>query len=331
MLRITILSICLTFMIACSSISTVKNPSADNLDGLIYYMPKKDFIAQVVIEKENGETKVESIDIVTSAAYPDLSAPYILRFNDSLFGKNKLIVKVSSNGLLTSSNASYTSQVQEALEKLSSSVGGLNNILMNFPDTIKDKCSEPRIYRKIIKLGSPALLCGISFEVTPAQTVKQLYQAGIDTSTNVELSGYFYRQEAPFIGTINKEDSYSDTYSTSKLLFSPSYSPDRFLPVSKTFFSTNSSNITFNDGTLIQYTQNTDSELLAFFGIPAAILKEYFTAVGTVFDAFSSNDKKEITALQQELLLEFEKVKIEKCLEAINNEDKEAIAELECK
>jgi hypothetical protein len=97
-----------------------------------------------VVKKADGSTKVISttVGITSTAAYPDLSQPYAINFNRNLVGKNALKVGISSTGLLSSSKATSTSGLTDALKNLAESVGMLSGSgLGALPDPVP-ACGE---------------------------------------------------------------------------------------------------------------------------------------------------------------------------------------------
>jgi hypothetical protein len=142
---------------------------------------------------------------------------------------------------------------------------------------------------------------------------------------DIEHSGVFYRQNEPYNITVT-----GNGVKVAKIVFSPSSSPTEFLPASRTFFSNNSAEFTFVDGVPTKYKQDTDGELAALFKLPGDVLSAYFSAIGSIFDSFKSNDTKQSDALSASLSLELQKQKVNACLAAIKANDTQKIKDLGC-
>jgi len=138
-------------------------------------------------------------------------------------------------------------------------------------------------------------------------------------------AGIFYRQELPYLVTVT-----GGAVNQSAIVLSPSDSRAHFLPIARTFFSSNSADFGLVNGVPERYKQASDGEGLALFKLPADVLAAYFSAVGSLFDSFKSNDGKQAQALGESLKLEFAKKKFDACMEALRAEDKDRIKALAC-
>ena len=165
--------------------------------------------------------------------------------------------------------------------------------------------------------------CGLKVKIKKLGVSSRNTSSGDSESKSV--SGIYYRQNEPYEVTVSGRGT-----NISSIIFSPNQSNTYFLPVSRTFFADNDADFTFEDGVPKQYKQETDSELLALFKLPADVFGAYFTAVGQVFSSFKSNDSNESAALTESIKLELERVKFEACLAAIEAEEVEKIKELGC-
>ena len=138
-------------------------------------------------------------------------------------------------------------------------------------------------------------------------------------------SGIFYRQNEPYL--VKAE---GPGINMQQLVFSPSFADTAFLPVKKTFFADNEADFTFTDGVPTKYKQSTSGEAIALVKLPADIFSAYFAAIGSVFDAFKTNDTKEKDALTQSMKLELAKLKYDACIKAITAKDNDALKSLGC-
>lgn len=320
MMKIAIVALALAALglASCSSIKTVEGPSTGNTDGLTYYMPKKDFIVTVTIK----DKKAEKIVLGSTASYPDLSKQYLLRHGGNAFGKNTLDVGVSESGLLSSTKSTTQSSVTDAFKNLATSLGQTKALGVKESET-DTSCTTNGDHSFVYKASGTYVPCGIKIDIK-----KQADDAGIPTHSKKEkseYSGIFYRQNVPYLVTAS-----SGGLNVASIVFSPSESKTHFLPVSRTFFSNNQADFGFVDGVPTKYKQETEGEAVALLKIPADIIGAYFSAIGSVFDAFKTNDTKEAAALAESLKLELTKKKYEACIAAIKENDDSKIKELAC-
>lgn len=305
---------------ACSSIKSVETPTknTDAVDGLTYFMPKKDFLVTITVK----DSKVTKIILGTTSAYPDLGKQYVLRHGANVFGKNTLDVGVSESGLLTSTKSTTVSNVTDAFKNLASSIGQLEAFGLKMADTSQPSCADGE-HTFIIKKPTSQTACGVTITIERQGDI-----ANVNAHSKVataEHSGVYYRQNIPYLITATGNGS-----NAASVVFSPSESKTHFLPISKTFFSNNAADFAFVDGIPTKYKQETEGEVVALFKLPADIISAYFAAIGSVFDNFKSTDQKEATALTESLKLELAKKKYDACISAIKAGDDDLIKELSC-
>ena len=136
-------------------------------------------------------------------------------------------------------------------------------------------------------------------------------------------AGIFYRQDLPYLVTVT-----GGAVNEAAMVFSPSDSRTHFLPIARTFFSSNSADFELSDGVPKRYKQASDGEGIALFKLPADVLSAYFSAVGSLFDAFKVRDTKQAEMLGESLKLELAKKKYDACLEALQAKDDNRIKAL---
>lgn len=295
---------------ACSSIKSISNPDPENLDGLVYYMPSKDFFVTVTTGADN---KPEKVEIKESLAYADTSQRFVLHHQNNLLGKNELSVGLGVNGLLQTTKSTTTSGVSEAFQNLATSAAYIYSIA---PTTQCTKGTHTTIVAPSAA-NTPFDFCDINITLIPRSNVPQTgSKKFVANSSKKEESGVFYRQNIPYQLTTSSNDK---SINITQLVSSPSASPIYFMPVSGTVFSNNMANFAFTDGVPTTYEQTTEGELIALAKLPADVIGAYFGAVGKVFDSFSSNDKKEATALTDEYNLAVEKQKFKLCMNALKS------------
>jgi hypothetical protein len=143
------MSSALIILSACSSLVSVKNPKAEESDGLIYYLPKKDIVITFNVREENDESKetakkaknknvkqqresqvkvkrqvVSVANVDVTPAYPDGTEYYVLKHRTNLLGDNKTDIGINEKGLLSASTkAIMTSKVNDSFKNLAYSVG----------------------------------------------------------------------------------------------------------------------------------------------------------------------------------------------------------------
>jgi len=313
----------LVLISACSSVNSVKSPTAGNSDGLIYFLPKKDFL--VVIKRADG--KISDVELSTTPAYPDLTQPYALKFSKNYFGKNKIDIGINDSGLLTAAKSTTESSITEALKNLVTSAAQVDRLRMRSSLGETTTCNQDRdytfVYTSSVVTDKP---CGLTLTIT-AKTTNQTVDTdkAAKNNENKEESGVFYRQNIPYLITVHSAE-----VSFSKIVFSPSEAKTHFLPVAQTFFSNNDADFAFTDGVPTKYKQDTDGEAIALLKLPADVIGAYFAAVGSIFDSFKSKDEKEVSAMNGSLALQLAKTKYDACILAIEAKDDEKTKELGC-
>ena len=327
-------------LLACASIESQgvpqTAPQATSVKGLSYYMPNKDFVVTLSIKGQ----KPEKAGIGTTPAYPDLSRQYVLRYGRNWLGKNTLDVTVTPTGLLSTATSSTQSGVAEALRGLASSLGSSQGLRTEALQA-GSACSidgeytfvfqKPGVYRPCgeavtISIRAPSEPVVLRAAAAAPGTVSDpASDPSSEVPTEQAQAGIFYRQERPYLVTVT-----GGAVNAAALVYSPSEARTHFLPIARTFFSGNSAEFELADGMPKRYKQASDGEGLALFKLPADVLAAYFSAVGSLFDSFKSNDGKQAQALGESLKLEFAKKKFDACMEALRAEDKDRIKALAC-
>lgn len=320
-MKLALLAFMALFIVACSSVSSIEKPDEDKVDGLTYYMPKRDFVVTVVVKGGN----IESVSLGVTPAYADMSKQYVLSHRSSVVGKNTLDVSVTDKGLLATSKSTTVSSLSEAFKSLAASYGRLDKVLAADAVPADKACTKDgdHVFTYSV-LSSSESPCGLDVTIEKLGSADNVI--GHKKTKNMPYSGFFYRQNEPY-----KISVAGDGLNFSSIVFSPSESKTFFLPVSKTLFANNEAEFVFNDGVPEKYKQDVDGEAVAFLKLPADVIGAYFGAVGSVFDSFKSNDQKESEAINASLSLEIAKKKYAACLEALNAGDKTLVESLNCK
>ena len=307
-------------LLGCASIESQESPSGKPIQGLSYYMPQKDFVVTLTVKGQ----KPEKATIGTTAAYPDLSRQYVLRYGRNWLGKNSLDVSVTSTGLLSTAKSSTQSGVTDAFKGLASSAASAHRQRL-MVERVGPACNTDGEYTFIFK--KPGVYKPCAGAVTVNVGAPSGYEAWVPSQTALASegaqAGIFYRQELPYLVTVT-----GGPVNQSAIVLSPSDSRAHFLPIARTFFSSNSADFGLVNGVPERYKQESDGEGVALFKLPADVLAAYFSAVGSLFDAFKSRDSKQVDALNESLKLELAKKKYDACLEALRAKDDDRIKAL---
>ena len=304
---------------ACSSIKSIENPDkgTDSVEGLTYFMPKKDFLVTITIKEKN----ITNVELGTTSSYPDLSKQYVLRHGGNVFGKNTLDVGINENGLLTSTKSTTVSNVTDVFKNLATTVGQFARTKAEPKQEVKD-CADG-VHSFVYKKPNSYPACGMVINIK--QQADFISVAPHSKTAKEEYSGVFYRQNIPYLIT-----AVGKGLNVASVVLSPSESETHFLPISRTFFSNNEADFVFNEGIPTKYKQDTEGEVVALSKLPADILGAYFSAIGNLFENFKSNDQKETAALAESLKLELAKKKYDACISAIKSGNEALLKELGC-
>ena len=307
---------------SCSSIKSIDSPksNSDSLNGLTYFMPKKDFLVTFSVK----DKKIIKVAIGVTPSYPDRSKQYILSHGANVFGRNTLDVGVNEAGLLTSTKSTTISNVTDAFKNLATSVGQWETFNTLKMAGISDlPCTTDGDHIFVYQKAGSYQKCGMRIDINKLED--QISIKAHNKKEDKKYSGIFYRQNIPYLITVS-----GNGLNVASVVFSPSESETHFLPISRTFFSNNEADFALIDGIPTKYKQETEGEVVALFKLPADIIGAYFSAIGSVFDSFKSNNQKEALALAESLKLELEKKKYDSCISAIKAGDDELIKELGC-
>lgn len=312
---------------ACASVTSDLSSDKSLGDGLTYYLPKKDILLTVVV----GDKGVTTVSIGTTAAYPDLTQPFVLRIERNALAKVASNIGIDTNGLLKSTKATATSGVSDALRNLAESVGSVKSF--SFLDSdVKPSCgagTHSFIYSS--KDAKNLKACGLDVSIARLPLTEG---AGAERSTDSTrasgkpasgaYAGIYYRQSEPYLVTV------TGVINTAAIVLSPSSAPLKSLPVARTLFASGEADIEFSEGVPTKFNQSLDGEAVALLKLPATVVAAYFSAIGSVFDSFKTRDSKQADELAASIKLELAKKKYDACIKAIQDKDDAAIAKLEC-
>lgn len=335
----------------CAPIQSKPLDGKTNVEGLVYYLPKRDIVVTLTRPKDAPVTLSAS----SGTAYADLSKRYLLTTKGTPAGERTLDVGISEAGLLQSANAQLVSEVGAIAAAIASSAGGLPFRSARSRQT--QSCTQLAAYSIAID-GSNAVenFCGFRIEVAaiPFSIQPTAAPGGGNAATDGQVAeptpvgvsaydvvpapsgaGYYYRQARPYRVRVCPYKSGSKNCASREMVLdvvlnSPTGAPIHFIPVSKALFADNDSQVTFSDGMLTQYKEVKGSELLGLTSIPADVIAAYFKAAGGLFDFLEDKNTSDVEQVNGQLALKLAKMRYDACLVAINNKDEPAIKSLGC-
>lgn len=308
----------------CASVQSTSLASDQAIAGLVYRLPKKLIVVTYVVPEDG---KPGTVTVAASDAVPDMSTRYVANFSRNLLGKNTLEIGINPNGLLTSSKATTTSQIELILANLAGAAGSLTvaaAAALRSPDA-EPQCVAKGTYKTTYTLehllkNSRDKFCDllVTAERIPYSTAPTKIAMGSGAQT-----GYFYRTTVPIIVTVEYL-----RFARSKeraVVLLPDVESLEFLPVERSLFANNSAEFTFVDGIPTLYKQDVDGEVLALSKLPAAVLKGYFEAIGAAFSQRSTNATNEAALLAKLDALSLQRQRSAQCDKAIASGDAAAI------
>jgi len=306
----------------CASVQSTSLASDQATAGLVYRLPKKLIVVTYAVTDDG---KPGTATVAVSGALPDMSMRYVANFSRNLLGKNTLEIGIGPNGLLTSSKASTTSQIELILANLASAAGALTVASAAVNNDATPKCVKKGTYVTTYSLEDFAKggvgFCDLS--VTARRISGPTMPAKIDMGSGAQ-TGYFYRTTVPVTVTVKYLPSFARSEESAVVLL-PDVESLEFLPVERSLFANNSAEFTFVDGTPTLYKQDVDGEILALSKLPAAVLKGYFEAIGTAFTQRSTNATSEAMLFAKLDALALQRQRSALCDKAIASGDATAI------
>ncbi len=306
----------------CASVQSTSLASDQATAGLVYRLPKKLIVVTYVVPEDG---KPGAATVAASVALPDIATRYVANFSRNLIGKNTLEIGIGTNGLLTSSKASTTSQIELILANLAGAAGSLSTFsAMPTSDTApqcvtKGTYTTTYAFEDLVRDGS-GRFCDLTVTVEriPGSTRPTKIAMGSGAQT-----GYFYRTTVPIMVTV-KYARFARSEERAVVLL-PDVESLEFLPVERSLFANNNAEFTFVDGIPTAYKQDVDGELLALSKLPAAVLKGYFDAIGAAFSQRSTNATNEASLLAKLDALSLQRQRSAQCDKAIASGDPAAI------
>ena len=257
---------------------------------------------------------------------PILEQMFVLSQGTNLMGKTEMNITVGTNGLLTTSNTTATSEVVTALENAASAAGtivGMAGMAAAYPAPAAapppNGCPPAgSSYQYLIYPYTPpneprpddpqqTVFCGYTVKWKRAAVIEATHptpknSAKFSTSDCSAHSGIFYRHELPYLVTVTgPADSKGNQVVAVSVLTSPNDSEIDFFPIKRSFFANNTANISLTNGVITSVDQTTDGEVTAALSAPAGVLNSYTTAIGSVLTNLTTNssDTQKLLAQQQ--------------------------------
>jgi len=314
----------------CAGIQSNVLKEQQKVEGLAYHLPMRYFVLTVVRAK--GSTT--GADWSESEVVADTRKTYALQYNPHLIGKTETTLEASVAGLLGTANTKTTDSAAALAEVVET-----KRLLMKGAFAkMEGECGADGTFVYLFEgTTTPARLCGdIEYGVTPLPLAGVGLKAAsaakpADADMGIDAAaGVFYRQQRPYIAHVRAGAGSAIVVETSKILLAPNESPVMLLPYARTLFAANDGKITLDKGMPTKYEQSTDGEFVALLKVPAAVLSAYFTAMGNVFSAFTSNATKEQELAIKQYRLALLAYKLERCQEAFKKDDKTAMETLQC-
>jgi hypothetical protein len=297
----------------------------------------KDLLVTVKTKADPADASkgvIEAITIGATSSYPDLTTKYILNHGANLFGKNTMNIGITTNGLLSTANSTTVSSATTAFSNLTSSLGSVHSLFADIPRAAgSNDCLPNQTYSYILSLtniiSAFPIDCGLTVDVVKLFTPVALKDQNVLKlrENTKKYSGIFFKQDLPYKVKVS---NLIDGLETTKIIFSPSESEVFFIPIPKTFFANNKSQIGLDNGVLTSALLETEGELTALFKFPAEVVKSYFAAIGQTFAGINTSQVNETNAINSNINLELIRVKHDLCMKAIAANDLVLLGELGC-
>lgn len=320
------ISACGLFCVGCASYRSTSIAANGVLkDGLVYFLPKRPIIVQVVVTADPKDPKgqIETPSLVAADVVPDYEYPFVLTMSTNWVSDNHLTLAVSKTGLLQTSNSTVTSGINTVFENLAKAAGTVQGGLMATGKTTplapkaSDDCKVGQTYNLILWAGTVAdkgkqgPLCGFYVNVTSVfggSNLKSNKRSDQTDAPKPGVPGVFYRTEIPYQVTLNPLDSAKPTiaYVTS----APDLSPTAFLPIKRALFANNTAAITMKDGELTNFDQDSPGELVGLTTLPATVIGAYFSAISNIIP-------KRVSATNSQMALALSNLQQQRCQAAL--------------
>jgi hypothetical protein len=313
-------------VVGCSSVtSRVEDIKSSVEDGVVYYVPRRPIKVSITLAAAAAPPApppqgIPSVDTIDATA--DLKHRFILNYDQNWIGKNHLNIGVNTNGLLTTSNADTTSGITTIVQNLAKAIGSAQALAaaaapVRAPQapagaTPAPPCQPGRVYTMLLypeDVGdTEEHLCNFSIHLMNLDGTKITSTPPPPDNKRAENlqspeSGIFYKHDLPYLVNVRDPNGGPTGPATSFIAFSPDLAPIAFVPVTRTLFSDNQTNITLSQGTVTAVDATASGELVALSELPADFISAYTTAIGGVFSQIGTNIKDQTAILQNQQAL----------------------------
>jgi hypothetical protein len=325
----------LALLLGCASVSSkVQNSEGPIDDGIVYYMPMRPIKVSVAVGATANVQTATVTQTDTADTVADVRHRFVLSYEPNLVGKNHLGMSVSAQGLLESSNQDTTSGVTTIAQNLAKAAGDITAIGAKIAPLAApaaapgaappppQNCQPNQVYTMLLFPEQPEAkqvqqVCSFSVSIaslwndpTPNPDRRSTTRLG---NIGTSQAGVFYRHDLPYIVSVRDANNTMSKW----IAYSPDESGISFVPVTRTLFSDNNTQITLVDGVLKSVDETASGELVALSELPADILSAYFSAIGSMFTAFGSNSSAQTTEIANAQALAVAKIKQQACRSAI--------------
>lgn len=240
-----------------------------------------------------------TITIALTNHLPDPSQQFVAMPQHSILRNDKQVLKVGTNGLLSSANVEADDVTAEIITEIAGAVAGLSGgfplvtplFVMPSQDGAAVTC-YPRPITKIFdpanadslnkvntaadfsRLGLTLNVSYLSSDATGVLVNPVTKAAKVPTTPDPGVAGLFYRTPVPVVLSIESkvDDTVSETAHASVLMI-PQAGPTSYIPFKSAAFVKTVDDVTFENGILTSWTHDRPSELLSLAGLPVAVAK----------------------------------------------------------
>jgi hypothetical protein len=288
-------------MLGCARGLVNTNRSSDLSNQMVYALPK----GYIKVVWDTETIKVETI------YEPDEQHYYLLKYTTNIGFDDDITMAVNEKGLLSSIDVTTTSKIPDIVKKVGEiAVSALEIAVMRGqisekpfeliidPEEIPEYPKKPN-EKSRKTYGWEKYITSISLEHPKA--ISFLYESASQSASEHppdENRCICYRPALPFKLRLLVGEVYIE-----RVVYLPNYSKLITFDITRPAFVQQIQNLTFTDGLLTQVRLKKDSELLAFLGIPADLVK---TAAGlplALMEFKTQNVQGETSLLQAQTAL----------------------------
>jgi hypothetical protein len=322
---------------ACASVSSkhlAGGAQTKSDSGLVYRLPKRGINITVTFETD----KPPVVAIQEGTSFGDPNAVYVADVHRNPVGKVASSITVSTNGLLTSTTAKYSNQIDALFDawKGTKTPGGQGTrqpvtdkenekarqtcpktgtvhftvYLQTSDGDLQSNAISPDSRKELpIAQGCPDML-----KLLVSRAFVQTKPSNWAPPGHSPANGYFYRLNMPYVVSATIND-----ITTQYIALLPDESDAYFVKLPSALFADTDNTTTFVDGVLTVHSETTDSELISLLKIPADLIRSYASAIGSVFDSFRKRDLAESRLDAQDALNQYNRLQFAACLKAIQS------------